>query len=67
MKILSSPKGLVLIFESLKELQGTIKNLSGMLEWIETEDVPPPHLYSVFDDRIPHEEINEMLDEIKKL
>ena len=65
MKILSTPQGFVLIFDSLKEIRGVIKHLSGMSEWVESEDVPPPYLYSVFDERIPHEEIDEMLDEIK--
>ena len=65
MKILSTPQGFVLIFHSLGDVQGTIKNLTGMAEWIESEQISAPHLYSVFDERIPHEEIEEMLDEIK--
>lgn len=65
MKILGTTKGIVLIFDSLKEIRGAIKHLSGMSEWIESEDISPPHLYALFDDRIPKDEIESMLDEIK--
>ena len=65
MKIISTPKGIVLIFETLTDLRGIINHLSGMVEWIEDEDVSPPHLYAAFDDRIPSDEIQELLDEIK--
>ena len=64
MKILSTPKGIVLIFTSLVDLRGVIDHLSGMVEWIEDEDISPPHLYSVSDDRIPNKEIQDMLDKI---
>ncbi len=66
MNILSTPKGLVVIFESMKELHGVIKHLSGMAEWAETENIPAPYLYSMYDDRIPEEEIQVILDKIKK-
>ena len=65
MKILSTPQGFVLIFHSLGDLQGTIKNLSGMAEWILSEQISSPHLYSVSDERIPKNEVEDMLDEIK--
>lgn len=66
MKIISTGMGFVLVFESLRDIQGTIKNLTGMTEWILSEQISAPHLYSVSDERIPHEEIQEMLNEMKK-
>ena len=65
MRVIASPLGLVLYFETRKELKGVIKHLQGHLEWIEKENVEPPYLYSTFDDRIPTEEIDKMLDELK--
>jgi hypothetical protein len=65
MKTLGTSKGIVLIFGSLDELRGVIDHLSGMLEFDEIENVPPPYLYAMFDDRIDSEEIEIMLDEMK--
>lgn len=65
MKILSTSMGFILNFDSIKEVRGVIEHLSGMIEWIESENVPSPYLYAIFDDRIPNKEIQEMLDEIK--
>ena len=65
MKTLGTTKGIVLIFGSLKELHGVIEHLSGMAEWIESEGISSPHLYALYDDRIPSDEINDMLDGIK--
>lgn len=66
MNILSSPMGYVLVFESLEDLKGTIENLTGLKNYTEMQEIDPPHLYACFDERIPKEEIEEMLDEIKK-
>ena len=65
MKIISTSMGFILSFDSLGDLQGTIKNLSGMEEWILSEKISSPHLYSCSDERIPNKEIQDMLDEIK--
>ena len=65
MRIISSPIGFVLMFSSIKELEGVIEHLSGMLEWDKKERVDPPYLYAMFDDHIPHEEINELLEDLK--
>ncbi len=65
MKILSSPYGFVLIFESLNDLRGTIENLSGLEGWAKAENVLSPYLYACYDERIPQEEIQDILDEIK--
>ena len=66
MQILSTSKGFILISKSLDELRGVIDHLSGMLEWIESEKILPPYLYSIFDDRIDKQEIETLLDEMKK-
>jgi len=66
MKTLGTPKGLVLIFDSIDDLQAVIDHLSGMLEWVVLEEVSSPYLYSMFDDRIDKAEIEELLDELKK-
>jgi len=66
MKIISTSMGFIFSFDSVKEVKGVISHLSGMIEWIESENVPSPHLYAVFDDRIPHEEIQEILDGLKE-
>ncbi len=65
MKIISTSIGFILSFDSIKEVRGVIKHLYGMIEWIESENVPSPYLYAIFDDRIPHKEIQDVLDEIK--
>ena len=66
MRVIASTLGLVLYFETRKELKGVIQHLQGHLEWIEKENVEPPYLYSAFDDRIPRDEIDKMLDELKE-
>ena len=65
MKILSSPYGFVLIFESLNDLQGTVENLLGLEGWVKAENVLSPYLYACYDENIPKERIDELLDEIK--
>ncbi len=65
MKILSTAIGMVLIFDSHRDLSGVIDHLSGMKEWIEKENIDPPYLYSIFHDSIPREEIEELLTDIK--
>ena len=66
MNVLGTPQGIVVIFDSVVELKGVIEHLSGMIEWIETENVPPPYLYSMSDDKIDTPQIEDMLDRLKK-
>jgi hypothetical protein len=66
MKIISTSIGFILSFDSIKEVEGVVSHLSGMIEWIESEEVPSPHLYAIFDDRIPNEEMQEVLDRLKE-
>ena len=66
MKVIASALGIVLFFESKKELKGVIQHLQGHIGWIEQENANPPYLYSIHDDRIPREEIEEMFDKLKE-
>ena len=65
MKILTTTLGFVLIFEATKDLEGVIKHLQGMLEWVESEDISPPHLYACRDERISKEDIEDLLNKLK--
>ena len=65
MKILTTTLGFVLIFETTEDLQGRIEHLEGLLEWTKSENIPPPHLYAVSDERIPKEEVQILLDSMK--
>lgn len=66
MKVIGTPMGLVISFKSRDELAGVIKHLQGHLEWVDQEGEGPPYLYSMYDDRIPGDEIHDMLQEIKE-
>ena len=65
MKVISTSKGIILYFPTKEVLQGVIKHLQGQLEWIEKTDSIPPYLYCVYDDRIPNDEVDEMLTMMK--
>lgn len=65
MNVITTGMGFVLSFPNRKDLKDVANHLQGMLEWVEKENVDPPHLYAIFDDDIPLEKIDDLLDEIK--
>lgn len=65
MQFISSELGFILVFNNADDLAGRVEHLQGFLEFIRAEDVKPPHLYAVFDDRIPADEIKDMLEYTK--
>ena len=71
MRILATPNGFVLIFSTLEDLKGTVKHLSGQIEWIKDENrspkvMKPPYLYAVYDDHVPRELVEILLQTIKE-
>jgi hypothetical protein len=65
MQAIGTPQGLILRFESKEELKKHIENLKTQLDFIERKDVPAPHLYALYDDRIPDSEMIKILNKIK--
>ena len=66
MYIISNELGYVMVFEKTDELKKTVDNLSGFLEKIEVSSTEkPPHLYMVYENRIPSEEITSFLNDLK--
>jgi hypothetical protein len=67
MQVIGTDKGFILQFNTDKELEGTIKNLQGFLEWVRSNpEHLPPFLYMTFDDRIDQEEISDLLAAMKE-
>ena len=66
MRVIGTPMGLVISFKSRAELAGVIKHLQDHLEWVDKEGEEPPYFYSMYDDRIPGEEIQDMLQNMKE-
>ena len=65
MRVIATEMGIVLSFPNKKDLRGVIDHLQGMLEWVETVNAYPPHLYAIYEDDIPGDKIKKLLDEIK--
>lgn len=65
MKAIGTPMGLILSFDSRKEIEGVIEHLQTYLGWADTENVDPPFLYALYDDRIPAGEMDKLMDELK--
>ena len=65
MKIIAAPEGMVLVFKSIKEIEGVIEHLSGQVEWAKEEEIPPPYIYAMYDENVPPETIDALLVEIK--
>lgn len=63
--VLSSATGFTLIFENKESLQTVINHLSGFMEFIEQEDIEPPYIYNISDNRIPQDEIDKLTDKVK--
>jgi hypothetical protein len=66
MRIIATAQGFILYFESIDDLKGLIQNLSGQLEWVKSKNIEPPFLYASYDERMPKQEIEKLLDELKK-
>lgn len=65
MIIISTSMGFILVLPNKESLKETIKHFQGQLEWIEKENVDPPYLYGISDDRIGREDIEDLLQRFK--
>lgn len=63
----SSHLGMSLIFQSVKDLDETIENLCRLREYVEQEEVNPPHIYATYDGRVPREEVEELTEWLKNI
>lgn len=67
MRILAGIKCIVISFDDIKDLENTVKNLTGLFEWAGCNEVEPPYLYAVYDDSISEERIQKLLDQLKEI
>ncbi len=61
----SNECGLTLVFKDVEDLRLVIAHLSGQLEWVEANDVPPPYIYTRYHSDIGKDEIDKYTDKLK--
>jgi hypothetical protein len=66
MLIIGSKLGQTLVFLDKDDMTDVIRQLSGMLEWIEASDIKPPYVYHQYDGRILVEDVDEYTDWLKE-
>lgn len=67
MWIIGSPYGTSLIFKDADDLERVIKELSKLLEWTQTENIPAPHLYHEAEEHVPKDELDSWTDWLKRV
>ncbi len=67
MRVISESWGFTLMFDSQEDMESTIENLQGELEWAKKNNLSYPKSYCVFgDEKKEPKEVSEYLHELNK-
>lgn len=66
MFVIGSHIGFVMVFDDVEDLSKVIGHLRGMWEHIREHDVPPPHLYGVFNESVDQEAVERFMKSLKE-
>ena len=66
MKIISDDEGFSIIFESKEGFKQHLNNLKGFKEAVEKRGMKPPYVYSIFNDNLDKDYMQEKVNEIKQ-
>ena len=65
MKVLSDSDGFSIVFENEDEFEQHLNNLRGFLEAVKEQNMSSPHVYSVFNESMSKEEMQEKISKVR--